>query len=155
MELISNKQYEDYLSHHGILGQKWGVRRYQNSDGTLTSAGKKRLSSKKEPSKAQTYKEKTEAYKSRMKQIKTMSDQELSNRLSRLEKEKKVRELDYEETYPGSKFAKDVLSGSGSMLASAVRKYGTAAAVWGIGKAVEAVAGNDVASAIDKYIKKK
>lgn len=155
MDLISNDQYEEYLSHHGILGQKWGVRRYQNSDGTLTSAGKKRLSNKKEPSKAQVYKEKTEAYKSRMKQIKTMSDQELSNRLSRLEKEKKIRELDYEETYPGRKFAKDVLSGSGSMLASAVRKYGTAAAVWGIGKAVGAVAGDDVASAIDKYIKKK
>ena len=33
---------EDYLAHHGILGMKWGVRRYQNSDGTLTSAGKKR-----------------------------------------------------------------------------------------------------------------
>ncbi len=31
-----------FLSHHGILGQKWGVRRYQNADGTLTSAGKKR-----------------------------------------------------------------------------------------------------------------
>ena len=30
------------LSHHGILGQKWGVRRFQNKDGTLTSAGKKR-----------------------------------------------------------------------------------------------------------------
>lgn len=30
-----------YLSHHGILGQKWGVRRYQNADGTLTEAGKK------------------------------------------------------------------------------------------------------------------
>ena len=30
------------LSHHGILGQKWGVRRYQNEDGTLTEAGKKR-----------------------------------------------------------------------------------------------------------------
>ena len=27
--------------HHGILGQKWGVRRYQNKDGTLTSEGKK------------------------------------------------------------------------------------------------------------------
>lgn len=33
---------EEYLAHHGILGQKWGVRRYQNSDGTLTAAGKKR-----------------------------------------------------------------------------------------------------------------
>ena len=30
------------ISHHGIIGQKWGIRRYQNKDGTLTSAGKKR-----------------------------------------------------------------------------------------------------------------
>lgn len=31
-----------YLEHHGILGQKWGIRRYQNKDGTWTNAGKKR-----------------------------------------------------------------------------------------------------------------
>lgn len=32
----------DELYHHGIKGQKWGVRRYQNEDGSLTNAGKKR-----------------------------------------------------------------------------------------------------------------
>lgn len=32
------------LEHHGILGQKWGIRRYQNKDGSLTTAGKRRYS---------------------------------------------------------------------------------------------------------------
>ena len=33
---------DTWLAHHGILGQKWGIRRYQNKDGSLTEAGKKR-----------------------------------------------------------------------------------------------------------------
>lgn len=34
---------EDELTHYGVKGQKWGVRRYQNKDGSLTPAGKKRI----------------------------------------------------------------------------------------------------------------
>ena len=35
-------RYTDEIYHHGIKGQKWGVRRFQNKDGSLTPAGKKR-----------------------------------------------------------------------------------------------------------------
>lgn len=32
-----------YLAHHGIKGQRWGIRRYQNEDGTLTKEGQRRI----------------------------------------------------------------------------------------------------------------
>ena len=32
----------DYLAHHGIKGQKWGIRQYQNADGSLTAEGRRR-----------------------------------------------------------------------------------------------------------------
>lgn len=41
MNRVSN-----YIKHHGVKGQKWGVRRYQNKDGTLTPAGKQKYGSK-------------------------------------------------------------------------------------------------------------
>lgn len=42
--MYARQQEKNYLAHHGILGQKWGIRRYQNEDGTLTEEGKKRYS---------------------------------------------------------------------------------------------------------------
>lgn len=42
MSYYSIITHDDYLAHHGILGQKWGVRRYQNADGSLTNEGKRR-----------------------------------------------------------------------------------------------------------------
>lgn len=48
---VQNGYYEPYwtddeLEHFGIKDMKWGIRRYQNSDGTLTEAGKKRYGSR-------------------------------------------------------------------------------------------------------------
>ena len=74
---------DDVLIHYGILGMKWGVRRYQNKDGTLTSAGKKRYSNndniKEAPQKN------TEEPKK--KSVKDMSDEELRREVNRMQLE--------------------------------------------------------------------
>ena len=38
---------ENYLEHYGVQGQKWGIRRFQNKDGTLTELGRKRYGGEK------------------------------------------------------------------------------------------------------------
>lgn len=50
------------LYHHGIKGQKWGVRRYQNADGSLTNAGKRRYGSTEAFEAHQKYKAANKAY---------------------------------------------------------------------------------------------
>lgn len=45
--MYTESQYIDSLYHSGIKGQRWGIRRYQNEDGSLTQAGKDRYGSSK------------------------------------------------------------------------------------------------------------
>lgn len=42
VETMDEIHGEDFIAHHGTKGQRWGIRRYQNADGTLTPAGRKR-----------------------------------------------------------------------------------------------------------------
>lgn len=70
----------DELYHHGILGMKWGRRRWQNSDGTLTEAGKRRYGT-------------VEEFDRRTKKLKDMTDRELQLNLDRQRKINEYKRL--------------------------------------------------------------
>lgn len=54
-DLLPDSWRSDALVHYGIKGQKWGIRRYQNEDGTLTAAGKSREAKREFKSKVKSY----------------------------------------------------------------------------------------------------
>ena len=66
------------LYHHGILGQKWGVRRFQNKDGSLTSAGRNRV---KQVDSNNAMREAKRQKVRDLKNKRNMSDAELANKI--------------------------------------------------------------------------
>lgn len=64
-----------YLAHHGVKGQKWGVRRYQNPDGSLTAEGERRYGTVEKLRKSRDYKKYRKAeYKKAMDKINSQGD---------------------------------------------------------------------------------
>lgn len=97
---------ENVMQHHGIKGQKWGVRRFQNADGSLTAAGKQRVSE---------IKKRTDS-----KNRGTLTNAQLKAKIERLQMEKQLRELTNQEVNSGKVYAQKILKDVGSRVLTTV-----------------------------------
>ena len=95
------KMTDDTLTHYGIPGMKWGVRK-SNKGSAVKAADKKRKKSMKKD----------------VKKRRLLSDAELKKKVERIKMEKQLKDLTDEEISPGRKFAKDVMSSSGKKVAT-------------------------------------
>ena len=103
---------ETAIYHHGTKGMKWGIRRYQNKDGSLTALGRKR--EKEMSDKLKSNKKEIEALKkenetlkktvqsTRPKATSEMSDAELRDRVNRLNMEQQYKQY-VSNLYPETK----------------------------------------------------
>lgn len=115
----------DSLYHHGIKGMRWGVRRYQNADGSLTAAGKRRA-------RAEERRMRKEAKRQREWNVKNSSqltDKELTDQILRLQREKQLRDLTSDVVHPGKKHARDLMTRYGDQLITAAVTTGISIAV--------------------------
>ncbi len=93
------------LAHHGILGMRWGIRRTKEQLARLSG----RTVSDKKKRKQEKVDEKTSSSNSSKKTVKDMSDAELKQRISRLELEKRYRDLNPEQVSTGKKVTNHIL----------------------------------------------
>ena len=122
MVFMENSQ----LYHHGILGMKWGVRIFQNKDGSLTSDGKRHLEQNSKAKQGNNKKKKGHTT-NKGKSINELSDDELRKRINRLELEKRYEALSKKEQkakmFDGKRFVTQVLENSGKVVATQLSTY--------------------------------
>lgn len=117
-EAVSTEEPIESLYHYGILGMKWGIRRFQPYPKGKGHKGK--FLGKK--SKSQKKAEKERAKPPSKKAIKDMSDQELREVVDRLQMEKRYRDLTSAQKSKGQKLVVDILNDAAKQAASAYVK---------------------------------
>lgn len=119
----------DELYHHGIKGQRWGIRRYQNPDGTLTAVGKRRYGTVENFKQGITRKKASKNRKEDVSRRRIMSNKELEDRIARLKLEKEYKSLSNEDVAPGKAAAAEIIGKSAKTVLSAAVAGGMAYAL--------------------------